>query len=116
MTERIDLGDELADFDEPKNFGDPTRKPGYSAGQLLPSGGSITPLADLQASGFNTTPPDGYGGGAIWPPDDTGSTQLQLHHSSNSWTKIVGGYTFTNPTFSVDIIPDGFEEIGRIDD
>jgi hypothetical protein len=113
----IDLGDELADFNEPTNFGDPTRKPGYPVGRPAPGGGSITPLADLQASGFNTTPPDGFVNPQI------------VHHSTDSWSKVVAGLPAQDfpyhyvilkdgeviPTNGL-VIPDGFEEIGRIDD
>lgn len=65
MTQRIDLGDELADWSEHQRR-DPRQKPQQPVHTPAPGSGSYVPLADLQAAGFNTTPPPGFRDGPGW--------------------------------------------------
>lgn len=57
MTDRIDLGDALASFDD----GVPPRptRPAQPTVTEHPDGSATIPLADLQAAGFNIVPPPG---------------------------------------------------------
>lgn len=56
----IDLGGELADYDDthPAPSAAAPTLPGFV--RERPGGGVTVPLADLQAQGFNRTPPPGY--------------------------------------------------------
>lgn len=98
MTE-IDLGDELAHFDEPSS--DPRQKPEQPAHPLAPGGGAYMSLADLQAAGFNTTPPPGFSArGPNWRliSASGGGGQPGGGGSSGSWPGGNGGATFIPPS------------------
>ena len=61
MAEHIDLGDELGAWEDPVDS-PPAAPPPLDRGQSR-GRGRWMPLADLQAQGFNTTPPPGFAAG-----------------------------------------------------